>query len=67
MALKWTKDKHASWITCGHMTIYDTKDGFVLKVGWNFICMLKTEAGCKRVANCIARECEKDKNRVDNP
>jgi hypothetical protein len=58
--MKWNKAKHGSYIEAGNWSIHKTKADFTLKLGWNFVCLLKTEAGCKRVANCIQREIEKD-------
>ena len=58
--MKWTKAKHGSYIEAEHWSIHRSMEGYSLKLGWNFVCMLKTEAGCKRVANCIQREMEKD-------
>ncbi len=59
--MKWTKAKHGSFIEAGCWSIHKNKDDFVLKLGWNFVCLLRGEAGCKRVANCIDREMKKDR------
>ena len=59
--MKWTKAKRGSYIEAGNWSIHKNKDDFSLKLGWNFVCLLKSEAGCKRVANCIHREMEKDR------
>jgi len=61
MALKWNKAKYGSYIAAGNWTINPFANGFTLKFGWHCVCILKTEAGCKRVANCIHRETEKDR------
>jgi hypothetical protein len=58
--MKWTKAKHGSYIESGSWSIHKSSGAYALKIGWNFVCFLKTEAGCKRVANCIQREIKKD-------
>ena len=60
LLMKWTKAKHGSYIESGSWSIHKSSGEYALKIGWNFVCFLKTEAGCKRVANCIQREMKKD-------
>ena len=60
MALKWTKSG-GSRLESGNWSIKPCSDKFWLRVGWNFICMLDSEAACKRVANCIQREFDRAK------
>jgi hypothetical protein len=63
--MKWTKAKHGSYIESGSWSIHKSSGAYALKIGWNFVCFLKTEAGCKRVANCIQREMKKANAKAD--
>ena len=59
MALKWKKEEYGGHITARNWSIKPDGKDYVLRLGSNFICILKTQEGCKRVASCINREMAK--------
>ena len=61
LSLKWEQVEDG--LRSGDWSISPQNYGYKLKLGWNMVTRLDTVEGCKRVANCIQREHDKDGRR----
>ena len=56
MNMEWKEEKESSAIVSGYFRVEKHREAFRLKCGWSYIGTFPSEAGAKRVAECIYRE-----------